>query len=275
MMKLLLAILFSIITINVYSQRYFEIGAFGGISYYNGDLNPSQHLKPSNNHLAVGLIARQVLNSRWALRGSFNIGNLSGSDAESNDPFQQQRNLSFYTRIYELSAGIEFNFRKFNPFNPPSAFRQADMFTPFVFIGIGGFYFNPKTELDGNEYELQPLKTEGEEYSRIGVSIPFGVGCKLRVSQRTLVSFEYGLRQTFTDYIDDVSSVYPENPNELNQTTRKLSDRSVMQQGSDGSNWGTQRGNSKTTDWYSFVGVTLTFNLTVNPHRCHFNQDKL
>ena len=275
MMKYLLAIIFSIISFISYSQRYFEIGAFGGISYYNGDINPSQHLRPSNNHLAVGLIARQVLNSRWALRGSFYAGNISGEDSHSSDEFQQQRNLSFYSHIYELSAGIEFNFRKFNPFNPPSAFKQADLFTPFVFIGIGGFYFNPKTELDGNIYELQPLKTEGESYSRIGVSIPFGLGIKLRASQRTLISLEYGLRKTFTDYIDDVSGKYPESPESLDQTTRKLSDRSLDQQGSDGSNWGTQRGNSQTTDWYSFVGMTITFNLTVNPHRCHFNQDKL
>ncbi len=264
-----------VISINAFPQRLLELGAFGGLSYYNGDINPSAHLRASNNHLAFGVTARQTLNPRWALKASLLFGNLSGEDSHSDDPFVQYRNLSFNSPIYELSTVVEFNFRAFNPFNPPSAFKHPDYFTPYTFIGISGFYFNPQASLDGNNYELQPLQTEGEDYSRTGIAIPFGVGFKLRLSERMLFSAEYGLRRTFTDYIDDVSSRYPDDPSTLSQTARKLSDRSLEQQGSDGSNWGTQRGNSQTNDWFSFVGITLSINITGNPDACHFNQDDI
>ena len=274
-MKLLVTLL-SLVIVNIaFPQKHMEYGVFGGLSYYNGDLNPSAHLRTTNNHLAFGLVARKTINPRWALRANALVGNLSAEDSHSSDPFQVQRNLSFFTRIYEVSTVLEFNFRAFNPFNPPSAFRHPDYFTPYAFIGIGGFNFDPKANLDGNTYTLQPLETEGESYSRLGFAIPFGMGIKLRLSERALVSIEYGIRKTFTDYIDDVSKTYPDNPDELSQTARKLSDRSLEQQGAEGSNWGTQRGNSQTNDWYSFVGLTLSFNVTRNPDSCHFKQDRL
>lgn len=275
-MKIPVSLIISlVISIYAFPQRHFELGAFGGLSYYNGDINPSGHLRATNNHLALGVTARQTLNPRWALKASLLFGNLSGEDSHSNDPFQQYRNLSFNSPIYELSTIIEFNFRAFNPFNPPSAFKHPDYFTPYTFIGLSAFYFNPQTSLDGNNYELQPLSTEGEDYSRTGIAIPFGMGIKLRLSERMLFSAEYGLRRTFTDYIDDVSGRYPDDPSILSQAGRKLSDRSLEQQGSDGSNWGTQRGNSQTNDWFSFVGITLSFNITGNPDACHFNQDDI
>ncbi len=274
-MKLLVTLICLVIASIAFPQKHLEFGVFGGLSYYNGDLNPSGHLKTSNNHLAFGLVARKTLNPRWALRANALVGNLSAEDSHSSDPFQQHRNLSFFSRIYEISTVIEFNFQSFNPFNPPSAFKHADYFTPYAFIGLGGFYFDPKANLDGNTYNLQPLQTEGESYSKLGVAIPFGMGIKLRLSERALVSIEYGIRKTFTDYIDDVSSSYPTDPDALSQIARKLSDRSVKQQGAEGSNWGTQRGNSQTTDWYSFVGITLSFNVSTNPDQCHFKQDRL
>ena len=48
-------------------------------------------------------------------------------------------------------------------------------------------------------------------YSRFQIAIPFGVGIKYAIDQNWSIGIEYGLRKTFTDYIDDCSSVYFDN----------------------------------------------------------------
>jgi len=282
-MKQILAVLLLLsICSHVYSQKllrkrkpfYTDIGVFMGGSYYNGDINPTRHFPLESTHLALGLVARKNLNSRWALRASVLYGNLSADDQDSDNQFQQTRNLDFYSSIFEASTTIEFNFLKYYPFDPFGYFRHPTYFTPYTFIGLGVFRFNPKTNLAGNTYELHAVQTEGESYSRTSISVPFGMGIKLRISERLLFSAEWGLRRTFTDYIDDVSGKYPNSPEGLSRIGQELSDRSLEQNAPDGTNWGTQRGNSQTRDWYSFAGLMLTFNITTNPDRCHFEQDK-
>ena len=72
------------------------------------------------------------------------------------------------------------------------------------------------------------------------------------------MSIEYGIRKTFTDYIDDVSGNYLDSDvaTGLNgPLSAQLSDRSL----SSGSKAGLNRGTSLSKDWYSFYGVMLTF----------------
>jgi hypothetical protein len=270
----LLIAVFLIIGIKALPQRYLELGVFGGVSYYTGDLNPNAYFPLENTHMALGLAGRYNFNSRWAMRFNLTHGNISGNDGNSSDPFQQNRNLSFYSSINEASAVMEFNFLYFDPYNPMSYFKGPDKFTPFIYGGLSVFNFNPKARIGQNEYELRAYTTELEEYSRTSIAIPFGGGFKFRLSDRLIVTTEWGMRKTFTDYLDDVSGMYPDSPQQLSETGADLSDRSVKQQGKDGSNWGTQRGNSQTTDWFSFAGITLTYNIHKNPNHCHFNQWK-
>lgn len=79
---------------------------------------------------------------------------------------------------------------------------------PFIYGGIGFTYFNPRAELDGTTYSLRPLQTEGVSYSPVTLIVPGGVGLRFRVSHFLDVSVEGGYRLTFTDYLDDVSTVY-------------------------------------------------------------------
>ena len=86
--------------------------------------------------------------------------------------------------------------------------HKAYELSMYGFIGIGGFYFNPKGEYDGKWIELQPLKTENVNYNRLQLVVPVGIGIKYGIDRRWSVGFQYGLRKTFTDYVDDVSTVY-------------------------------------------------------------------
>ncbi len=256
------------------AQRFNEIGVLGGVSFYNGDLNPSKVFPSKNLHFAGAVFYRYNWNPRWAIRYQLSYAKVSADDKYSNDPFQVNRNLSFYSNVWDFSTSVEFNFLHFTPFKPSSFFQASDVLSPYIFLGLSFFYFNPKTTLDGNIYQLHDLTTESKSYSRFSVALLFGLGMKFRLSDRFVAGIEWGMRRTFTDYLDDVSTIYPEDPSQLSQTARDLSDRSLTPQGRDGTNWGTQRGNAYTKDWYSIVGVTLTYNITRNPNNCHFNQIK-
>ena len=87
-------------------------------------------------------------------------------------------------------------------FNPQA--RKFDTNTPFDNDG----------NLTNNEWlDLQPLGTEGQyssqypekdPYQLIQFAIPVGIGFKVSLSEKFSMAIEYGLRKTFTDYIDDV-----------------------------------------------------------------------
>jgi hypothetical protein len=62
--------------------------------------------------------------------------------------------------------------------------------------------------LGGKWVALQPLVLEGKRYSLHQISVPAGFGFRYRLDQHWDFSFEMGWRFTFTDYLDDVSSVY-------------------------------------------------------------------
>lgn len=261
-------------TILSQAQKYWDLGFFVGSSYYIGDINPGKHFKSTDTHPSFGLHLRKNTNSRWSFKSTFKYGKVSAKDSDSDDLFQKNRNLSFESVLIEAGGLVEFNFLSYNPYNKSTYFQYPDYFTPYVFIGLTGFYFEPKTELNGNRYNLRDLKTEGKTYQPYSFAIPFGMGIKLRITERIGIEFEYGFRKTFTDYLDDVSSTYPTNPNSLSETGADLSDRSLAQQGPNGTNWGTQRGDSSKNDSFSFAGISLIFNINRNPNRCHFDQDK-
>ena len=56
---------------------------------------------------------------------------------------------------------------------------------------------------------------EKDPYSLSQFSIPMGLGIKLSLGEKFSLSAEYGVRMTFTDYLDDVGGIYA-NPEILN-----------------------------------------------------------
>lgn len=243
-----------------------EIGLFGGGSYYIGDLNPSAHF--SQTKPAAGLIYRHHFNARVSIRGQVMHGSIEGSDAKSK--FNIQRNLSFRSELNEAAAIIEINFLPYLPG------KLETIATTYVFGGISVFHFNPKAEYQGTWYDLQPLRTEGEKkpYPLYNVSIPFGLGCKLNLAKRISAAIEWGLRMTFTDYLDDVSTVYVD----LSQTNisnfPNLADRSP-EINEPPNLIHSQRGNSRNNDWYSFFGISVTYKIKDVNAPCHaFPEEK-
>lgn len=249
-------------------SQYAELGVLGGTSYYLGELN-HQHFRPIKP--AGGIIFKSNLGKRLSFRMHAFYGNIEGADANSNDNWEQQRNLSFKSHIFELAGGFEINYFDYMMGRVVKD-RRGEYYTPYLFIGLSYYNFNPKAEFNGEIYELQPLGTEGQgtsannkkQYKLNQISIPLAIGVKFNVSKWMSVGFEYGIRRTFTDYLDDVSDLYVDPEllrTENGSLSASLADRSTANYSNQSFPGGQQRGNPNNKDWYSFSGITLMFNL--------------
>lgn len=239
-----------------------ELGGWGGVTYYFGDLNSDFDVKRPGPGL--GLVARYNFNERLCLKFSVNGGKVQASDENSTNTFQQKRNLSFQTLVGDFTTQFEFNFLKYTHGS------KDEFLTPYLLGGFTVFNFNPKAEYQGELVALRPLGTEGQfrgdEYYSTQLALAVGGGLKVDLSYRWSINVEVSARQLFTDYFDDVSGTYP-NPDNLealrgadSELALALSDRSG-ELGIDPpiGEEGRQRGNSKNNDRYVFVGVGLLY----------------
>jgi hypothetical protein len=231
-----------------------EIGVFGGGSYYLGELNPGKQLYFTRP--AFGGIARINYDTRWAIRLSAFTGQVAGDDAVSGA--NVNRNLRFQSSVTEISTQVEFNF--FDYFTG----SKLNYFTPYLFAGPGFFIYNPKVNYNGEMVSLVNLRTEGQtkNYSLYGLAATFGFGFKYSINSRLGLGFEWGMRKTNTDYLDDVSTVYYLDFENLSaadiDAAEFLSDPSPIKHKPD-----MQRGNPENNDWYAIVGATLTYRFTI------------
>jgi hypothetical protein len=255
------SLLFAILN-TVFAQKD-EIGVMLGCSFYLGDLNPNGFFNEFTRP-AAGVIYRHNINNRFSYRGNFFAGTVTADDSRSSSAFQRERNLDFKSPIEELSGEFEFNFLEYETGNPKYNF------SPFIFGGFGLFRMNPQGLINNQWVALQPLGTEGQgtrgnpdpPYHLIQPCIPFGIGIKTSFSKTICLTIEWGMRKTFTGYIDDVSGVYP-NPSEL-ETARGVNGALAAEMSNRSLNpdkeamVGTERGNGK-DDWYSFAGLIISF----------------
>ncbi len=248
------------------AQAVPEIGVVVGGSYYLGDLNPYKHF--NNTKFSGTFLYRDQIgrSDRLSYRIHIGFGTVEAFDSESTDPARVNRNLSFRSRILEIGPLIEINFL---PYEIGSDKRP---FTPYMFLGLTYFKMNPMTQYNDSWIELQSLGTEGQgtefsdkkPYKLNQLSIPLGLGMRFNMTPRWAIGFEYGIRKTFTDFLDDVSGNYV-NPALLSETTGSLSadlsDQSLNNEGSFANVNGqsVSRGNPNTKDWYVFAGLTLSF----------------
>lgn len=237
-----------------------HLTALVGMSNYQGDLQNSK-LTFNNIRAAFGAGAYYELNEKLYLRSQLVIAKVHGSDASGTE--NKARNLSFSSPITEFHVGVEYDI--LNVYE-----RGA---TPYVFAGIGAFKFKPwAIDSLGNKVYLQPLGTEGQgfyqnrqKYSQGGLVIPFGVGVKLAIDDNTMFRFEMGIRKTFTDYLDDVSTFYIDRTALLNNNGPKAVEMAFR-----GDEYkstytypkqGAIRGSAKSKDYYYILGASLSFRL--------------
>jgi hypothetical protein len=243
------------------------VGISAGLANYYGDLQPKMFANYGYTPM-VGIIYKYFVTPRVGIRAGFAFTNLSAADSLNPIPVNKARNLSFGTNVLEFHTALELNFL------PIEVLRMKA--TPYIFGGIGLFYFNPYAEDNmGTKRFLRPLSTEGQglpmypdrkQYSLANMCFPFGGGFKFFVGRTLMITPEVGFRYTNTDYLDDVSKTYV-NLDTIQAYKGTLA-REMSFRGNTAAGWdnsspnnpanGYQRGDPKANDWYWFTNVTVT-----------------
>lgn len=220
---LLLAI---ITTYSAGAQSFYNFGrsrtlavsaGFGNASYFGDLKDPRKYLDPQYN-LTAGL--QYFKGPRLGIRADLTYFKLEGNDAESSDAARNVRNLSFKSSNVELAFTGSFSFLE-----TPVRFDRRPVVNGYGFAGLGFLYTNPTADYLGVKYALQPLQTEGQSYSRFNVVVPFGLGARIRAADFINIVIEGGYRITFTDYLDDVSTVHQDKGQWEDPIRVALSDR--------------------------------------------------
>jgi hypothetical protein len=229
--------------------------------------------------------------SKFSIRGNLAVGKVSGDDQLTSEYFRNNRNLNFESMIIEGALLFQVHLIKEktgNRYNLRSpAGRYLGIKNPigigiYAFTGIGGFSYNPVGQSqDGIKYKLKPLRTEGqglpggaETYSGISACVPIGFGFRKAFNGNGGIKLEASYRFTFTDYIDDVSTVYYNNDYlaaNVSSVAAQMADPSLgaeytyMYYNPDGTTFnqtfthtetGYQRGDASDNDGYMFITLS-------------------
>lgn len=256
--------LFSTHNINA---QYIEVGGMAGGASYYGDL---QKTKPVLGAFgpSVSVMARWNRSPRYAFRAAAMYGSFNATDSRT---LGSVRNLEVQTSLYELSVCAEYNLMPYDVMDGQTS-------TPYLFLGVGGLYFNPQARYQNKFIDLRPLGTEGQfivgtkTYSPFQVVIPMGFGIKLAMWQRLTVGFEFCARQTFTDYLDDISTTYPniDALSKINPIAAEMSYRTPTIAGQRVAVEGVKRGDGYKSDRYYTTGITMTYSLA-SPQKMEYN----
>jgi hypothetical protein len=220
---------------------------------------------------AINLGMRYKITETSAVRASLTWGAVKGDDDWTQEKFRNARKLHFSSHIVELSANYEFYFIKETDGH---RFKlrgvkgiRASAFHPYGFFGIAGFWFNPRAQyLDGQWVNLRDLGTEGQlvsptrrPYSRVQFAIPVGFGLKYSLNRRTMIGLEFGIRKTWTDYIDDVSTTYYPG-NEIERESGPIAKYMADPSGNVGNSYAFwERGDPTDKDSYMFLMFNMNY----------------
>jgi len=183
--------------IEVEKLRYkAEVGFFGGLAYYQGDVNPNKLFYSPNT--AFGAFYQYNFSSRLSTRFSAMHTTLSGSDLDFNNTFQQTRAYQFSVGLSEFSCMFAFNFFSLNPKN------SDNLWTPYLIGGAAGYI------------------SENPQRKDLKLAYPIGFGFKFCPSTRLTIGIEWIYRITNDNNIDLLqTSTYQQEYNSKYQNRQK------------------------------------------------------
>jgi hypothetical protein len=220
-LSLLCFLLFFGSTLPSLAQYQWDFGVGVGFSNYLGEIGGEEEtrrdfifdMKLNRTQYVVGGFARYKFSPTFSFNLGANYGRIRANDYNSKNPARVARNLSFRNNIFELSGRAEITLFYDNDVSGRGYYNPD--FKIYGFVGAGVMHHNPKVvyygeleEFNGEMVELQPLQTEGVDYSRWQFTLPAGLGLYFTYNKVHRFGWEIGYRTTFTDYLDDVSTEY-------------------------------------------------------------------
>lgn len=253
------------------AQWLWDYGVSVGVSNYLGDIGGKEKtrrdfvadMKLAKTRWNMGGFARYKVKPKVSLKVALEYLRIEGDDKLSSNPARNARNLNFRNDMFDLGVTGEFFFFEDNDLG--NTYRYRNGFRAYVFAGVGAYYSNPKGLKDGEWVKLRPLKTEGVSYSPIGVNIPMGIGFYFTIHKKHRIGYELNYRTTFTDYLDDISGNYPDDPS---QTGDPSMSRRIDELGGASSfedkgvyyahDWGQKRGDKTHKDAYMTMSLSYS-----------------
>jgi Outer membrane protein beta-barrel domain len=231
-MKKLLFLIALSLSIGANAQYQWDYGIKLGAANYLGDIGGKDQERQDfiwDMHLAqtryaVGAYGRYKLSKRLAIAANFDHLLIQDADMYTTYVPRRARNLNFRNRMFEFGARAELTVWYDNDVGNRGYYNPD--YKLYVFGGLSAYYSNPQGRLvyDGLDtliadlqpgdyqdnvwYNLRDYQTEGKSYSQFGVAIPVGLGMYFTFNKEWRVGWEINWRTTFSDYLDDVSSVY-------------------------------------------------------------------
>jgi hypothetical protein len=229
--KVLIATLLLSGSIATYGQYKFDYGVRLGASNYLGDIGGKEQtrrdfvwdMKLSQTRWVAGGFARYRFNQYFGVNAGLSYARIQGDDARTTNPARRARNLSFVNDMLELYARGEFYFYSNDDLGNRGRYYLG--IKTYVFAGVGGLLHGPKTSLNGETFRLRPLATEGVNYSPVAFVVPMGMGVYLTKKRENRFGFEIVWNMAFTDYLDDISTVYVDPETLPSDISRELYNR--------------------------------------------------
>ncbi|WP_413532691.1 DUF6089 family protein [Empedobacter brevis] len=253
MMRLFLFVFTLCLSQIMFAQRH-ELGIFAGGANVIGDVGKSSYINPFPTKtesggkiflpISIGGLYRFNINPQMGFRANISYSKVAAGDHRSKEQYKIDRNKNFRNNIIEGSLMFEYNFFNIND-------DQENAQSPYIFVGIGAF------SAKGKEYDYDSTVSTEYPYGKIiektkyntDLSIPFGVGYKVRFNYNWILSFETGVRYTNVDYIDYNRGKFSERFKEA------IADGTLSKDEYNKRVYG----NTSNNDWYVLTGVSLTY----------------
>ena len=243
--------------------------------------NPAANIRP-----AYGFSVEYAPGANFGLRALWSNGQFTANDRTvsfgnvlQTDAENFTRSLNARTNINDVSLTGTFYLQRKRP-------GKKRSFAPYIMIGagltqfevFGDLFFNNDNRyyywsdftvrdmpegissevpiiLQDGDYEtnLTELHTENTDYETNVGNIPIGLGFRWKLGDRLSLNFETLWHYTFTDYLDDVSGVYPinfDNPSALQSYAANPSNSQNVWRG---------RKEDRFNDMYSFNNISLNY----------------
>jgi hypothetical protein len=217
-----------------------------GPSRYVGDLNERSDLGHLRLGLALDVAAAYRYSPQLTLRAEAQLYYIRGTQQDTHLSYN---NLSFNSINPDIWAGIQWDFWR--------ADNRNHVIIPYALAGVGLTYITPKTTYKSQSISLAPLHTEGVTYSRLPVILRWGIGVPVAATERFKLHVEGAYTHVLSDYLDDVSTIYPDR-NKMEPLAAALSDRR-LELGQTPNPTGAKRGNSSRNDGYFVLSARVVW----------------
>jgi hypothetical protein len=196
------------------AQYFWDAGISAGVSNYLGEMGGNELPRrdfvsdmklPQTRTYADGFV-RYKISPVFSVKANLGWARIQGDDKLSTNPGRNGRNLSFRNDVIESTAQLQYFF--YDIYDLGHTYRYANSFRAYIGIGAGAAYHNPKTMHNGEWVKLRPLMTEGYRYTTVTAVIPASAGFYFTFKKKYRLGWDLTWRTTFTDYLDDVSTVY-------------------------------------------------------------------